>query len=247
MNGTAKNRIVRLTSTGIVDPTFVADVTGTAAAAEVFEIELLPDGRILIGGTFTLVNGIPRNNVALLLPDGTLATSYDTSLSTTVNVIKYDVHTLSIYLGGSFTAIDGVTRNRAARVGMAPSLCVGLSGCVLWLKADAGLVLSGNVGVSGWRSQALQYLTGIQSTGARQPTYVTGVFNNNPAVRFDGVNQGLVVENKFLDNDVTQFVIFRSLDSSGSITTTSSTTGFAGTACGRGFNLSGGKVSVVLS
>ena len=36
-----------------------------------------PDGKILIGGTFTSVLGVARNNIARLNTDGTLDTAFD--------------------------------------------------------------------------------------------------------------------------------------------------------------------------
>jgi uncharacterized delta-60 repeat protein len=56
------NRLVRLMSDGTVDPTFVAVVDTNVNA-----IVVQPDGRILIGGNFTTVNGISRPYVARLL------------------------------------------------------------------------------------------------------------------------------------------------------------------------------------
>lgn len=41
--------------------------------------------------------------------------------------------------------------------------------------------------------------------------------------------------------------MYRTLDFSGTITTTANTTGFAANSCGRAFGVSGGKMSTVLS
>jgi uncharacterized delta-60 repeat protein len=45
---------------------------GEGVNGEVLAIALQPDGKIIIGGRFTTVNGIARNNIARLNDDGTL-------------------------------------------------------------------------------------------------------------------------------------------------------------------------------
>jgi uncharacterized delta-60 repeat protein len=65
-NGTLRNRIARLTATGVLDAGFDP---GTGADATVRAISVLPDNRVLIAGSFTSVNNIPRSHVARLLND----------------------------------------------------------------------------------------------------------------------------------------------------------------------------------
>lgn len=75
-NGQAATNLVRLTSSGAVDQTFNAAVLGIQFQTSVRSILPLADGRILIGGSFTNVNGVVRSNLARLLSNGGLDTNF---------------------------------------------------------------------------------------------------------------------------------------------------------------------------
>jgi uncharacterized delta-60 repeat protein len=74
-NGAVASRIVRLTATGDVDPTFRS---GTGADKEIKTIVGLPDGKLLVGGMFSSYDGHAANGLARLNVDG----SFDTTFST---------------------------------------------------------------------------------------------------------------------------------------------------------------------
>ncbi|RYY38988.1 MAG: hypothetical protein EOO08_11970, partial [Chitinophagaceae bacterium] len=76
-NGSAKNRLVRLTSAGAVDPAF--NSAGSGADNGVESIVFQPGGRIFIAGSFVTYNGVSRANLALLNTDGTLNTGFVTA------------------------------------------------------------------------------------------------------------------------------------------------------------------------
>ena len=69
VNGAPRSRIARLNADGSLDATFN---TGTGANAVILALALQPDGKILIGGTFTAYNGTVSNGVARLNTDGSL-------------------------------------------------------------------------------------------------------------------------------------------------------------------------------
>src|SRR5206468_4841892 len=79
-----------------------------------------PDGKLLAGGDFTTADGLGRNRIARLNPDGSLDAAFS---STAPNAGANDsVLTLlsqtdrRILVGGRFTAISGATRNFLARL-----------------------------------------------------------------------------------------------------------------------------------
>jgi uncharacterized delta-60 repeat protein len=72
MDGTSA--LLRLNSSGQIDPTFNIG-TGPNRGVEV--VALQPDGKILIGGSFTEFNGVRRMRLARLNSDGTLDSSFD--------------------------------------------------------------------------------------------------------------------------------------------------------------------------
>src|SRR6266513_958589 len=86
-----------------------------------------PDGKILIGGTFTTLspNGgvaVTRNRIARLNPDGTLDTDFDPNATgSEVDSIAVQADG-KILAGGDFTSIGGQWRNRIARLDPATGL-----------------------------------------------------------------------------------------------------------------------------
>lgn len=92
-----------LTSTGAVDNTFTPPTLNWT----VHDWEILPDGRIVIVGRFTTVNGVTSRNIAILKPDGSLDTSVDFSNAFTgpVTGVRYLNGRLLVW--GSFTAFGG--------------------------------------------------------------------------------------------------------------------------------------------
>lgn len=62
--------------------------------------------------------------------------------------------------------------------------------------------------------------------------------NFNPAVRFDGVRQGMVVLNNFYDSDTTHYVVMRTRTNTGTLTATSTVGTLSGTNCDRMFSVS---------
>ena len=87
----------------------------------VYPIALRPDGKVVIGGKFTTVNGIGRNRIARLSQDGSLDESFSPGSGTGGGDIPY-VNAIAIQedgavlLGGYFLSVNGAPRNRIARL-----------------------------------------------------------------------------------------------------------------------------------
>ncbi|MEU7780625.1 hypothetical protein ACIP95_30480 [Micromonospora parva] len=75
LNGTAHVGLGRLNATtGAIDPSFSIDATvgRHSTTSYVWAIDVAPDGdTLVVGGNFTLVNGLPRNQMALVDVSGT--------------------------------------------------------------------------------------------------------------------------------------------------------------------------------
>jgi uncharacterized delta-60 repeat protein len=69
-----RNRIVRLNRDGSLDNSFNA---GDGANSAVYSLALQLDGRILLGGSFTSINGVSRRGIARLNADGSLDNSFN--------------------------------------------------------------------------------------------------------------------------------------------------------------------------
>ncbi|HEY2102291.1 MAG TPA: delta-60 repeat domain-containing protein [Chthoniobacterales bacterium] len=113
-NGVARNRIARFNSNGSLDGSFDP---GTGPDGEIFAAVLQPDGRVVIAGSFTMFNGVPRNRVARLNANG----SVDSTFGFT-NGINNTPASLAlqddgrIVVGGQFSQVDLVQRFNLARL-----------------------------------------------------------------------------------------------------------------------------------
>ena len=99
---------------GSLDPAFAPSVTGSVNATTV-----QPDGRIILSGNFSSVNGQPRIGIDRLLADGTVESASTFNPGTGANswVTTAAVQTDGkIVLGGPFTALNGQARNHIARL-----------------------------------------------------------------------------------------------------------------------------------
>ena len=106
-----------------------------------------PDGKILLGGSFTSVLGVARNRIARLNPDGTLDTAFNPNANSTVYSIAVQADG-KILAGGDFTSIGGQTRNRIARLdattGLADSFNPNANFLVFSIAVQAdGVILAG--------------------------------------------------------------------------------------------------------
>jgi uncharacterized delta-60 repeat protein len=127
INGVEKANIVRLNAAdGSVDSSFVASVTDPINNnAQVSVIAVQPDGRILVGGTFTAVDGVQRNSLARLNIDGSVDTSFDPAGTGGPNGSVYALALQSdgrIYVGGSFNSVGATARASLARLNANGSL-----------------------------------------------------------------------------------------------------------------------------
>ena len=117
-NGTTVNRIVRLNSDGTRDTAFTTN-TGTGAGNTVYQITVQPDGKILVGGSFTTWNGTTVNCIVRLNSDGTRDTTFTTNNGTGASSTVSSIAVQSdgkIIIGGFFTTWNGTTVNRIVRL-----------------------------------------------------------------------------------------------------------------------------------
>jgi uncharacterized delta-60 repeat protein len=113
-NGTTANHLVRLNANGSLDNTFVL---GAGANGNVYTITVQPDTRIIVGGEFTIYNGVTRNRITRLSPDGTTDSTinlgYGADGSVLASVIQADS---KIDLGGSFANFNNQPHANIVRI-----------------------------------------------------------------------------------------------------------------------------------
>ena len=114
-NGQTQNRIVRLNTDGSLDTSFNIGVG--FYNSWVHEITLQPDGKILVGGSFTQYNGETQNRIVRLNTDGSIDTSFVTGLGFNDWIETITLQSDGkILVGGKFTSYNGQPRNSIVRL-----------------------------------------------------------------------------------------------------------------------------------
>jgi uncharacterized delta-60 repeat protein len=113
-NGVTENRIIRLNSDGSKDATFA---TGTGFNNIVYSIALQTDGKIIVGGAFSLYNEVTEKSIIRLNSDGSKDATFATGTGfvSSVRTIKQQANG-KILIGGNFSSYNGVTENRIIRL-----------------------------------------------------------------------------------------------------------------------------------
>ena len=112
-NGTPVLVLFQTLPDGALDTTFNSPVINGLVRC----MALQPDGRVVIGGSFTTCNGVPCGRIARIMPDGSLDPSFDPGEGA-----DDIVHALAlqadgkVVLGGAFNTVDGVVHERLARL-----------------------------------------------------------------------------------------------------------------------------------
>ena len=154
LNGATVNYIARLNADGTQDTNFTTKV-GTGFDSDVEAVAVQSDGKIIVVGYFTTLNGATVNYIARLNADGTPNTTFTTGTSpgtgtgTGFNDDVYAVAVQSdgkIIVGGDFTTLNGVTVNRIARLGSSGSSESGVPVFSLSFDSMPGVLVSGAVG-----------------------------------------------------------------------------------------------------
>lgn len=151
LNGISSPYFNRLKPDGTIDESFH---TGSGFNGKVYATYIQPDGKIIVGGSFTTYNGINAGRLIRLNTDGSYDASFNTSIGAGTGII-YDIALQSdgeIIICGSFTKYNNITTNRIARIlstgALDTSFLIG-SGTTSNINnakvlADGKILLSGN-------------------------------------------------------------------------------------------------------
>ncbi len=183
VNGVSRTRIARLNSDGSLDTSFLSGMSGANAA--VVSVALQPDGKVLIGGYFTEVNGVSRNRIARLNDDGSLDTTF---LNGMTGADRNGVVSVAlqpdgrVLVGGGFLSVNSVLSPFIARlygdapvrpdITIQPSNQTSYAGCCAMFRVTA----TGTPRDYRWRKNGVDLLDGGSVSGAASDTLtLTGV------------------------------------------------------------------------
>lgn len=184
-DGQFKN-LARLTPAGNLDTSFNV---GAGANGQVNAVLRMSDGRVFAAGEFSTFNGVARTGVAVLLPDGSLDTTWNPSVTSASTVRIYAAEELAdgrILIGGTFDAIGGSTRKNLAAINADGTLdtafnpnagsAAGPNNTVYSLKARPdGKIYVGGV-FSSWNGQTSGgKIALLTSTGARDTSWTSSI------------------------------------------------------------------------
>lgn len=155
VNGAPRGNIVMLNSDGTTNTSFMAGKVGTNLS--VIRALVQTDGKILIGGTFTRVNGISRNMVARLTANGSLDSEFlMAGANHEVNAVAVQPGDGKVLVGGRFSVVNGLAQTGFVRLNTDGSTdasfvrtMTGVSGGggrvnAIALQPDGGILIGGN-------------------------------------------------------------------------------------------------------
>jgi uncharacterized delta-60 repeat protein len=189
-----RNNIARINLDGTVDQTLNIDLKAFA----VYAIAAQPDDKVLIGGYFDSIQGVPRNNLARLNADGTLDMQFAPSTDWEVDSIAVQANG-KILIAGRFKAVSpnggaAVPRNHIARLlndgTLDSSFDPNVNGnsardpvYAIAPQADGKIIICGqftNLAPNGGATVARKYLARLNDNGT-----VDTSFNPNPNDQVD--------------------------------------------------------------
>ncbi|PTN33783.1 delta-60 repeat domain-containing protein [Desulfonatronum sp. SC1] len=181
-NGTSRNRIARLNTDGSLDPSFNPGSGVEPPDSAVYALAIQSDGKVVIGGLFTTVGGITRNNIARLNIDGSLDPTFNPGTGT--DALIWDLTVQSdgkVLVGGNFTTYNGTSRNRIVRLHADGSLdptfnpgsgVEGTSVYSLGLQADGKVLIGGTF--SAYNGTPRQSIARLTSSGSLDTSFTAG-------------------------------------------------------------------------
>ncbi|MCC6541110.1 MAG: delta-60 repeat domain-containing protein [Flavobacteriales bacterium] len=113
-NGTIVNAVVRLLTSGAIDPTWNTSTVYSARANTVLE---LPGDKIVVGGSFLQVNGVSKPGLCALTLNGDLIPSFPRGTGSVGPIFQF--HQLpsgNLFITGNFNTYNGVPRSKIARL-----------------------------------------------------------------------------------------------------------------------------------
>lgn len=186
-SGVTVNRIVRLNTNGTLDSAFTTN-TGAGLNASADNIEIQPDGKIILVGSFTTMNGATANRVVRLNSDGTRDTAFSTNNGTGADANVLDAKVQSdgkiVFVGtyGSWngTQVKGIfrlnadgTRDTTFTTNIGGGIGINNTARRLAIQSDGKIIFGGNF--LNWNSVAVGGIVRLNSDGTRDATFTTNV------------------------------------------------------------------------
>lgn len=199
------NRLVQLNSNGSLDPDFQI---GAGFNGPVYTIKAQPDGRMLVGGSFSLFNGISRRGLVKLNNNGTLDATFTTGTGS--NGIVWSIANLSngkVLIGGTFTTFNSIPAGRIVQLNSNGSVDnqfnsnIGANGTILAIaiQPDGKIIAAGQF--TQYNQQDAYRIVRLNPDGSIDPSFLTGLGANHNINAVALQNDGKII----IGGDFTSF------------------------------------------
>jgi uncharacterized delta-60 repeat protein len=176
--GVTQNKIIRLNTDGSKDTSFL---TGTGFNNDIKTIITQPDGKIVVGGSFTNYKGISENKIIRLNADGSKDPSFITGTGFDNNVYSIAIDSNGkIIVGGFFISYMGITENRIIRLNTDGSkdglfnTGTGFDGGVYSIEVEPdGKIIVGGVYIT-YKNEIENSIIRLSADGNKDTTYNVG-------------------------------------------------------------------------
>ena len=195
------DRVRRYNSNGTVDGTFTSPLTNSSD--EIYKLAVLPDGKIIVVGTFTTIGGQARGRIARLNADGTLDTTFNPPGGANANIHTAVVQSDGkILIGGAFTGVNfDLNKQYLVRLNADASLDTSfapvLNAPVLGLKLQA----NGKILIAGAMSSVngafRPRIARINTDGSLDTSFNAGTGANSTVWSIDLQNDKIVYAGQF--------------------------------------------------
>jgi uncharacterized delta-60 repeat protein len=197
----AQNRLTRIHSNGIRDSSFDIGTGFNSTIGNVGTVDsvlLQPNGRIIVGGSFSRFSGTIRNGIVRLFANG----NRDDSFNVGTGFTNFGVSSLSrqpddkVIAGGIFTRYQGTDRNRICRIhsnGILDtdfSVGIGASSTVetTSIQSDGKVIIGGQF--TSYSNSTVNRIARLYANGFLDTTFSVGTgFNdrvNTTSIQSDG-------------------------------------------------------------
>jgi len=192
-NGNTVGRIVRLLPDGQIDPSFNTGSGFSGLMAQVNGVRVQPDGKVLVGGTFTQFNGSSAIRLIRLNSDGTRDTDFTASNTGEIRTmaLRSDGRIVIAYFNLTYR-IACLLPSGALDAGFNNGISIGTAVNEIVELADGSILLAGNFAVAG-----ATVLTGFRlltSSGQPDGAFAPGTGLGNPNSGLSAVGNCLAVQ-----------------------------------------------------
>ncbi|HNQ68098.1 MAG TPA: hypothetical protein PKN32_06960, partial [Bacteroidales bacterium] len=196
-NGVERNRIARLNSDGSIDASLSIDA---GANDRILTLAIQVDGKIIIGGSFTVYGETAINRIARLNSDGSLDAPFNIGTGANSYIISTAIQNdQKIIIGGGFTSYNGVARSRVARLNIDGSLDdtfdseLGSNDLVyaIYIQNDGKIIIGGSF--TTYNGTPINRIARLNSDGSLDPTFNVGAGANNNVLTIAIQNDGKII------------------------------------------------------